>query len=98
MRHTPEAGAVCGNSASRSLNLLIQSGNGGGMGMFTGFPSLDHAEKIFCNFYSEPPPDTPRARWHPGQPRMAGRQLNDLDWPRHRWTMKTLSIFHQQIK
>ena len=68
MRHTPEAGAVCGNSASRSLNLLIQSGNGGSMSMFTGFPSLDHAEKIFRNFYSEPPPDTPRARWHPGQP------------------------------
>ena len=29
------------------------------MGMFTGFPSLDHAEKIFCNFYSEPPRISP---------------------------------------
>ena len=29
------------------------------MGMFTGFPSLDHAGKIFRNFYSEPPADTP---------------------------------------
>ena len=38
------------------------------MGILTGLPKLDHAGKIFRSFYPEPPPDTPRARWHPGQP------------------------------
>ena len=90
MRHTPEAGAVCGNSASRSLNLLIQSGNGGSMGMFTGFPSLDHAEKIFCNFYSEPPPDTPPST-------MASRSTKDGRMPVERLGLAQAPLDYEDI-